>query len=128
MDLQIIKLIVDENIVDNDIYSLSKYSPFVRTDEAPISTGPLPTENHKDRPAKYQHKAYIKLRKQCSFKFGILSENKTLIQGVSLQVNTLFLGHVRNAWAYIFSNDQMRHYRTAKIVFQPAARVQYRGC
>ena len=37
----------------------------------------------------------IKLRKQCSFKFGILSENKTLIQGVSLQVNTSFIGHVR---------------------------------
>ena len=42
-------------------------------------------------------------------------------------MNTSFLGHIDNIKAYILSYDQLRHDGTAKIVFQPAARVQYRG-
>ena len=55
------------------------------------------------------------------FKFGIIWENKTLVQGVSLQMNTSFLGQLRkmnNVEAYIWSHYQPRHGRTAKIVFQ----------
>ena len=35
--------------------------------------------------------------------------------------------YASNVQAYILSYDQLRHGRTAKIAFQSAARVQYRG-
>ena len=72
---------------------------------------------------------YIKSHKQCSFKFGIISDKKThprLISNKPSGEHLIPWTRTKHLGLYFFL-PQLRYDKTAKIVLQPAARVQYRG-